>query len=60
MTNALVAFFLAAGVGSFVYSKMGKRVGYSNTQSLWTIIGVAFVLTYAVVYVTAAYVIHLH
>ena len=35
MGSVLVAFILAAGAATFIYSKMGQRIGYSNTQQVW-------------------------
>ena len=48
----LYAIFFGAGVAAFTYTKMGRRTGFSNTQSLWTIVGVVFVLT-TIVFFTA-------
>jgi hypothetical protein len=42
--NLLYAIFFGAGVAAFVYTQMGKRIGYGNSQSVWTITLVTFVI----------------
>lgn len=51
MGNGLLSLFVAAGVAAFVYSKMGRRVGYGNSQNVWTLVGVSFALTFLVVFI---------
>jgi len=51
MGNALLSLFMAAGVAAFVYSKMGPRLGYSNSANVWTVVGISFVLVFAMVYI---------
>ena len=46
MSNALIAFFLAAGGATFMYSKMGKRVGYGNQQNVLVLVVITFVLIF--------------
>lgn len=41
----LYSIFFGAGVSAFAYTRLGRRVGYSNTQNVWLIVGVTFVLT---------------
>lgn len=60
MSNAMMAFFLAAGVAAFAYTKLGRRVGYGNGRDVWAIVAVAFVFAFAFVYSLLAWVIHLH
>lgn len=43
--NLLYAIFFGAGVASFAYSRMGRRIGYGNSQNIWTMVGVIFVLS---------------
>jgi tetrahydromethanopterin S-methyltransferase subunit G len=50
----LYAIFFGAGVTAFVYTKMGRRVGYDNGKSLWTIVGVVFLLTTIVAWTVLA------
>jgi len=57
--NVMLSFFVAAGVAAFTYSKMGRRVGYGNTQNVFTIVAVVFVITLIVVYTLFQYVLHL-
>jgi hypothetical protein len=40
----LFALFFGAGVAGFTYAKMSPRVGYGNTQQIWTVTAVAFVI----------------
>lgn len=56
--NFFYSLLFAAGVAAFVYSKMGRRVGYGNQQSVWTIVGVSFVLALLFFYSLLAYVLH--
>ena len=51
---------LAAGVAGWTYSKMGRRLGYSNTQSVWVVVGVAFALVFIFFETLLHYVIHLN
>lgn len=41
----LYAIFFGAGVAAVAYSRLGRRVGYSNTQNVWVITGVIFVVS---------------
>ena len=49
MSNALIALFLAAGIATYAYTKLGARLGYGNAQNVWIVVGAVFVLTFAVV-----------
>lgn len=46
----LFSIFFGAGVGAFVYTKMGRRLGYGNQANVWTVVGVTFVLSSIVFY----------
>lgn len=48
--NFLISACFGAGVAAFVYQKFGRRVGYGNTQNIWVIIGVTFVMATAIFY----------
>ncbi len=41
----LYSLFVGAGVAAFDYSKLGRRVGYGNTQNVLGIVGIVFVLS---------------
>jgi hypothetical protein len=41
----LYSIFFGAGVAAIAYSKLGRRVGYGNSQNVWTIVGVIFLLS---------------
>lgn len=43
--NLLYAIFFGAGVAAIAYSRLGRRAGYGNTQNVWTIVGVIFVIS---------------
>ena len=60
MSNWVIAFFLAAGAAGWTYSKMGKRIGYGNSQTVWGTIAVVFVLVFAFFVTLLHYVIHLN
>jgi len=40
----LYSLFFGGGVAAFTYSKMGRRVGYGNTQNVVVVVAVTFVL----------------
>jgi len=42
--NLLYSIFFGAGVASFAYTRLGRRVGYGNQQNVWLIVGTVFVL----------------
>jgi len=48
MGNVLLSFIFAAGAGAFVYAKVGRRLGYTNTGNVWTIVGITSFLTFLV------------
>ena len=52
--NLLYAVFFGAALAGFAYSKLGRRVGYGNQQSVWVIVGVAFVLATIIFYTILA------
>ena len=58
--NTLIALFFAAGVAGFVYTKMGRRLGYSNTQNVWITVGVSFVISFVIFYSILAWFLHIH
>lgn len=60
MSNVLISLFLAAGAGAWAYAKLGRRVGYGNSQSVWLMVGVAFVLVFLFFITLLHYVIHLN
>jgi len=60
MSNTVISLMLAAGVAGWTYSKMGRRLGYSNAQSVWIVVAVAFVLVFVFLETLLHYVIHLN
>lgn len=46
----LYAIFFGAGVAGVAYSRLGRRVGYGNSQNVWLIVGVIFVLVSIIFY----------
>jgi hypothetical protein len=50
---------LAAGVATFVYTKMGPRLGYGNAKSVWTVVGVCFVLVFLFSFSLLKYVLNI-
>ncbi|CAN5125963.1 hypothetical protein BH09PAT3_BH09PAT3_3920 [soil metagenome] len=51
MGNFLTSLFVAAGVAALSYSKLGKRVGYGNGNQVWMLVGIAFVLSFAIIFI---------
>lgn len=45
MSNLLYSIFFGAGVAALAYYKIGPRLGYGNSQNIWTMVGVIFVLS---------------
>ena len=60
MSNVWISLFLAAGAAAWMYSKMGRRIGYGNDQSVWTIVAVTFVLVFAFAYTLLRFVLNLN
>ena len=58
--NFFISLCFAFGAAGFIYSKMGRRLGYSNTQNVWITVGVAFVIAFLVAYSVVAWVLHLN
>lgn len=46
----LISACFGAGVAAFAYTRLGKRVGYGNAQSIYVIIGISFVFATAIFY----------
>jgi hypothetical protein len=55
----MFSFFFAAGIAGFAYTKMGPRLGYGNTKSVWMFVGLAFILSFIFFYTFITYVVHL-
>jgi hypothetical protein len=55
----MFSVFFGAGVAAWVYSKMGRRVGYGNTKNVWTMVGVVFVLTSIFFYTILVYLLQI-
>jgi hypothetical protein len=50
----LYAIFFGAGIAGIAYSRLGRRVGYTNTQNVWTIVGVVFIIASIIFYTILA------
>ena len=59
MSPLLLAVILAAGIGVFVYTKVGPHLGYGNTQNVWIVTGVSTFLTFLAFITLFTFVIHL-
>lgn len=60
MGPLLTALIFGAGAATFVYSKSGRRIGYGNGRSVWTLVGVTFVLVFIAVLVLLSTLVHLN
>jgi hypothetical protein len=58
--DLLYSVFFGAGVAGFAYSKLGRRAGYGNTQNIWTIVIVSFVIAAIFFYTLLDYVLAIH
>jgi uncharacterized membrane protein YjjP (DUF1212 family) len=54
--DLLYSLFFGAGIAGFAYSKMGRRVGYGNTQNVAVVVGVVFVLSFLVFFTALKFV----
>jgi hypothetical protein len=43
--SLLYAIFFGAGVAAFAYTRVGRRLGYDNTQNVTVTIGIIFALS---------------
>jgi len=59
MSPIMLSIILSAGVGALVYSQIGKRIGYGNTQRVWTLVLGAFVFAFIILMLTFTYVVHI-
>ena len=50
----LIACLFGAGVAGVTYTRMGRRLGYTNTQNVNLVVGVVFVLATIVFYTILA------
>ncbi len=60
MNNMLFAVFFGLGVAGFVYSKMSHRLGNKNGQSVWFLVGMAFLMAMFLFYSIMTWVLHFH
>ncbi len=57
--DKLYALFFGAGAATFIYTKMGRRVGFTNTENLTIIVVVAFIITTIFFYTILHYIINI-
>jgi hypothetical protein len=55
----MYSFFFSLGIAGFAYTKMGRRVGYGNAQSVWMLVAIAFVVSLIFFYTLTTFVLHL-
>jgi len=56
----LYSLFFGAGVAAFAYTRMGRRLGYGNTQNVTIVTAVVFVLATIFFYTLLAFVLNIH
>ncbi len=49
MSNNIFSLIIASGAAAFVYTQMGKRIGYGNTSRVWIMVAVTLLFTFFVV-----------
>jgi hypothetical protein len=54
----LYSIFFGAGVAAFIYTKIGRRLGYDNQQNVWTVVGVTFFIGTIVFYTLLKFVLN--
>lgn len=57
--DVLYSFFMGAGVATYTYSKLGRRVGYGNTQNVVTLVAVVFILVTIISYTVFRFILHI-
>lgn len=59
MSPLLISAILAAGIGVFIYTKVGPHLGYGNAKNVWIVTGVSTFLAFLVCVTLFTFVIHL-
>ncbi len=54
----LYAMFFGAGAAAFAYTRIGRRVGYGNTQNVVIVLGAIFIITTAFFYTILAFILN--
>jgi hypothetical protein len=55
----LYAAFLAIGITAFAYTKLQRRTGYGNTQSILPSLGAIFIISLFITFTIFKFIIHL-
>jgi len=55
--DSLIAMAFGAGAAGFAYTKLGRRVGYGDQKSVFTIVATVFVITSLVFYTIIRFVV---
>ena len=58
MHNFYLAFVFGLGMGAFVYTKLGRRIGYGNSQGVWKLVIASFIFTTFIVFSFLTWVVH--
>jgi len=56
--DLLYSVFFGAGVAAFAYSRVGRRIGYQNSQSVLVALGAIFILVSGFFYTLLAFILH--
>jgi dolichol kinase len=48
MNSVLISLIMGAGCAALAYAKLGRRVGYGNSGSVWGLVAVSFVAGFLV------------
>ncbi len=59
MKNFWIALAFSIGFSGVVYAKFGKRIGYGNPKTVWTVIGIIGFMSFLFMYTMFVYVLHL-
>ncbi len=57
--NTVIALILATGVAGFAFTKLGRRAGYGNQQSIYGVTAISFVFTFIIVFTVLHFILHL-
>lgn len=58
MNNALYSLYFGLGVAAFVYSRLGRHIGYGNSKNVWLITGLSLLMALFFAYSFLTWVIH--
>jgi hypothetical protein len=59
MSDAVISLMLAAGISGITYTRLGRRIGYSNSSSVFKILVIVFIITFIVILTLLEFVLNI-